>query len=273
MVIIQVKDMINIVNCIRKCEQLTKDNLPELQKMMDCYPYFQAPRLLYLYLLHQFEESNFDESLRNSSIYITDRRALFSLIQNNLLGKTTIPDNNFHSSQDNNQEISKEEEKEQRSSVKSNSRSFTLIDDFLLEYSDKKGEGKNNHLSKQVGQEAASDYTSYLLNMEDKDDAKLKPDTDEKMSDSVPVPTRPIPKKESESVDEVPAVIEPNEGISDKYFTETLAKIYVKQGKYSKALEIIQRLYLRDPNKNIYFADQIRYLEKLLINNRNQKNK
>ena len=56
---------------------------------------------------------------------------------------------------------------------------------------------------------------------------------------------------------------EPSEGI----FTETLARIYIKQGKYSQALEIIQRLSLVYPKKNAYFADQIRFLKKLIINN------
>ncbi len=51
------------------------------------------------------------------------------------------------------------------------------------------------------------------------------------------------------------------------YFTETLARIYIKQGRYSKALEIIQRLSLNYPKKNAYFADQIRFLNKLIINN------
>ncbi|MFC2457437.1 MAG: tetratricopeptide repeat protein, partial [Prevotella intermedia] len=37
--------------------------------------------------------------------------------------------------------------------------------------------------------------------------------------------------------------------------------------RYSKALEIIQRLNLLYPKKNRYFADQIRFLEKLIINN------
>ncbi len=55
------------------------------------------------------------------------------------------------------------------------------------------------------------------------------------------------------------------------YFTETLAKIYIKQGRYSKALEIIKRLNLNYPKKNAYFADQIRFLEKLIINNKNKK--
>ena len=55
------------------------------------------------------------------------------------------------------------------------------------------------------------------------------------------------------------------------YFTETLARIYIKQGRYSKALEIIQRLNLVYPKKNRYFADQIRFLEKLIINNNKNK--
>ena len=54
----------------------------------------------------------------------------------------------------------------------------------------------------------------------------------------------------------------------ESYFTETLAKIYVKQQRYSKALEIITRLNLKYPEKNAYFADQIRFLEKLIINNK-----
>ena len=54
------------------------------------------------------------------------------------------------------------------------------------------------------------------------------------------------------------------EQLDDSYFTETLARIYLKQHRYDKALEIIRSLYLNFPNKSIYFADQIRYLEILV---------
>jgi hypothetical protein len=56
----------------------------------------------------------------------------------------------------------------------------------------------------------------------------------------------------------------------DSFFTETLAKIYIKQRKYVKALEIIRNISLKDPKKNIYFADQIRFLEMLIINTKNK---
>jgi hypothetical protein len=61
------------------------------------------------------------------------------------------------------------------------------------------------------------------------------------------------------------------EQLDDAYFTETLARIYLKQRRYGKALEIIRSLYLNFPNKSIYFADQIRYLEKLVRINQNTK--
>jgi hypothetical protein len=56
---------------------------------------------------------------------------------------------------------------------------------------------------------------------------------------------------------------------SETLFSESLAKIYIQQRRYTKALEIIRKLNLNNPEKNIYFADQIRFLEKLIINVKN----
>lgn len=66
---------------------------------------------------------------------------------------------------------------------------------------------------------------------------------------------------------------EPTELGDDVFFTETLAKIYTKQGRYEKAYEIIEHLNLKYPKKNSYFADQLKYLEKLIINKKHKERK
>lgn len=45
--------------------------------------------------------------------------------------------------------------------------------------------------------------------------------------------------------------------------SESLAKIMIKQGKVDKAIEIYERLMLRQPEKKAYFADQIHQLKQL----------
>ena len=71
---------------------------------------------------------------------------------------------------------------------------------------------------------------------------------------------QPLPR---ENAEQNPAFETSND---DTFFTESLAKIYIKQRRYEKALQIIKKLSLKYPEKNIYFADQIRFLEKLIIN-------
>ena len=117
--------------------------------------------------------------------------------------------------------------------------------------------------------DASVDYMSYLMQQADalpesfpdaepeeedvNDDDELYDDDDEVMLDTV-TPSQP------------------QNVTNDPYFTETLAQIYIKQGKYNKAIEIIRRLSLNVPEKNRYFADQIRFLEKLILNERTSNN-
>ncbi|MDE6524999.1 MAG: hypothetical protein K2L66_05510 [Paramuribaculum sp.] len=53
----------------------------------------------------------------------------------------------------------------------------------------------------------------------------------------------------------------------DSMLSESLAKIYIKRRRYEKAYEIIHTLSLNFPEKSIYFADQLRFLQKLILNN------
>lgn len=54
--------------------------------------------------------------------------------------------------------------------------------------------------------------------------------------------------------------------------TESFARIMIKNHNYSKALEIIETLNLNNPEKSIYFADQIRFLKKLIAHESKKRN-
>ena len=79
----------------------------------------------------------------------------------------------------------------------------------------------------------------------------------------VPI-TTPVGEEEKAEIAEE-TIDNPTE-TDDSMLSESLAKMYIARHKYSQALEIIERLNLKYPEKSIYFADQIRFLAKLVLN-------
>lgn len=70
---------------------------------------------------------------------------------------------------------------------------------------------------------------------------------------------------EPETHKNVPII--PETDISESIFTESLAKIYIRQKQYDKAKRIFEKLNLKFPEKSSYFADQIEKIDKLITNN------
>ncbi|MCM1521605.1 MAG: hypothetical protein NC039_03005 [Muribaculaceae bacterium] len=77
------------------------------------------------------------------------------------------------------------------------------------------------------------------------------------------------PLKEPEPVVREARHIAPPE---DSSLSESLAKIYIRQKRYDKAFEIIHTLSLNNPKKSAYFADQLRFLAKLMLIQKHQNN-
>ncbi len=76
----------------------------------------------------------------------------------------------------------------------------------------------------------------------------------------IPLPEEDIPLYDEATVTEQPETPEPLPP------TEQNAYILIKNRDYQGALEIIQQLSLNNSEKSIYFADQIRFLKKLIVN-------
>ncbi len=75
-----------------------------------------------------------------------------------------------------------------------------------------------------------------------------------------PEPEKPDGAAEPQSEHPRAAAAEDNSSL-----TESLAKIYIRQKRYDKAFEIIHTLSLKNPKKSAYFADQLRFLRKLML--------
>ena len=232
-------------------ELLGRDTLYELRGIVARYPYFQTARLLMLKNLYLLHDPDFGAELRRSVLYVGDRRALCRLIE----GYTD--------------RVMDEAEVAEETGM---DRTMSLIDAFLDTLPEDYGSDKL------VVTDTVGDYASRFLMGEEEPAPHIVTGSDavgeSAGGDSVLRALELLSQKDASA--EIQAPVEPavpsvpdseEEMLDESYFTETLAKIYIKQRKYSRALEIIKSLYLQFPEKNAYFADQIRFLEKLIINN------
>jgi hypothetical protein len=239
-----------LTELINHPERLDRDTLYELRSVLALNPYFQTARLLMLQNLYLLHDAAFDEELRRAALYITDRKVIFNMV-----------------------EAAHYQLRKQPSAISSSpsgstseSRTIDLIDTFLnsIPEDDEPQEKKR----RPTPADAAIDYVAYLLETENDDEQKDAPqmkgqdliDTFLKQEQGR-IMLSELPQDDSEDSQQ-----DNNEDTDEEYFTETLARIYIRQGRYQKALDIISRLSSKYPQKNAYFADQIRFLEKLIIN-------
>lgn len=256
-------DIQNFTSLVNKTTPISQSNIEELNKLILEYPYFQGAMFTYLKALYTYDPNSYNTELERLSIKIRDRRALFYYIfseeYDQFFAKT-----------------GKKEITEDKTDILLNaffeSRGESNIDDMELEYN-------ISHASL-----ATTDYITYIQSQDTilnkaENTSKLKYqdiiDSFINKSEDGEIQIQ-IERSDSPYNEEKVTVDEDNENqdelSEDIFFTETLAKIYIKQAKYEKAYKIIKHLSLNYPKKNIYFADQLSFLEKLIINSK-YKNK
>lgn len=246
----------NLAELIKHPERLNKETLYDLRSLIAMYPYYQPARLLMLQNLYLLHDSSFDEELRRAAVYITDRRVIFNMV-----------------------EAAHYKLKRPTTSVPKGDRTTSLIDTFLSNIPADEEEEKKQESAKvrrkPTAADATVDYVSYLMSVEfadeeiEQEEMKGQSLIDDFLNKE---DGKIVLKDEIEFVPQVDQNSEKSEKDSnEEYFTETLAGVYIKQGKYLKALEIIKRLNLEYPKKNVYFADQIRFLEKLIAISNSKK--
>ena len=240
----------HLTDYIRRPEAMDSQSISNLQELVRRYPYYHTARILLLQALFKQHSPAFDKELKKSSSLIPNRTTLFNQIERrNYLADE---ERRKHNSDDEEQKADKTDE---------------VIDTFLS------NSQQTPTPSRKVAVDATQDYISYLM--------QTNPDEEEILADEtgdLEVIDNFLKNKNKRFVIRDDADVNSDESQpedeqkahNNEILTETLAQIYIKQGKFEKAIEIIGRLSLIYPKKNRYFADQIRFLEKIIINNRNK---
>ena len=70
-------------------------------------------------------------------------------------------------------------------------------------------------------------------------------------------------KKENPSFFSATEIAKKSLSENDDFITETLAKIYIEQGHFDKAINAFEKLILKFPEKNTLFASQINEIKKI----------
>jgi len=225
----------------------------QLRQLIDRYPYYQVARLLLLRSMHDTQDPDFSKELRRTALYLPSRAILYQYIEADRLRrefeKIKIEKSDAEAAADQPQD---------------------LIDEFLTK---RPVEEKQPVRRQRPVVDASSDYVEYMLQIEadsTQEEATSPSQTFgqtniDQFLEQGKLSLNEHPEEELQKPNLENASVENNE-----VMTETLARIYIKQGKYDSAIEIIRRLSLKYPKKNRYFADQIRFLEKLIVNNNNK---
>ena len=288
---------------IQHPEEMNRETLYDLRALLALYPYYQTARLLMLQNLYLLHDPSFDEELRRAAIYISDRKVIFQMVeaahyqlksQNSnrheaMEGKpksdrtSSLIDHFLHSIPTEAEEREKEPEEKRKPTPadaavdyvaylmetetetehEQPSRTIALIDDFIEEggfklHKDKEEEDQESEEKEEEKQESEEADASQDTSTVEDGDAASK----DKASDKAEASAKPA---------DAAVAADAADADSGGIFTETLARIYIKQGKYERAYQIIDRLYKQHPQKSAFYIDQLRFLEKLMLNEKKRK--
>ncbi|MFT7428876.1 MAG: tetratricopeptide (TPR) repeat protein, partial [Nonlabens sp.] len=284
-------DAISINKVLAQPETIHVDHLTALEDAIKEYPYFQAVRSMYLKGLKNENSPLYNKELQRTAAHTTDRSVLFdfitseSFIQNKVSEQIKL--------------LQQEERTLASDSISGNtlveedlnaSKNFTqVIDADLFE---KKKEisieeaplefDKNETYSfsqwlqlsrlKPIDRkELPQEKNSVILDGEVKKAKKLEEEIQEvddrarkmaRIDQFLAEKPKIKPRKSSSN----PVNITNHYQDPSQFMTETLAKVYLAQKNYSKALKAYEVLVLQHPEKSAFFADQIQEIKNLQSN-------
>ncbi|PZD78722.1 tetratricopeptide repeat protein [Mesonia sp. K7] len=257
-------------------ETVNHNDLHELDLLLAKYPYFQSARAMRLKLLKNTNSFEYNFELKRTAAYTSDRTVLFDFITSVEFDQNQLS-----------QEIKARETEEASFAAKQNSavsekptHNFEMEDHEVNQVLDpelfqtKSNETEIEDEDKielerselEIGKPLEFDQTETHSFTEWLKLTSMKPIVREKSEKEQNfelidkfIKENPKINPSKENSPTVP-VLEPS---STNLMTETLARVYLEQKKYDKAIQAYKILILKYPEKSSLFANQIRAIENL----------
>ena len=231
-----VNDSKSLFSLIDNFNPNNQDHLLKLEELSKNYPNFHLVRAYYLKALQKRKVSSFDKILSHTSVATYDRELLYQFIETDLIARKSSKKKSRSTkdkltSHDGSQVNEEKNIDANTKSLDISSKTLKFSEWAIFLNSDKKLSKKNNNLE------------NFQL-----------------LDDFLKIPERIIPDKNYKNIEDLS---EKSWSPNDELMTETLAKVFVKQKKYRKAIEAYQILGLKYPEKNSLFANQIKEIKKL----------
>ncbi|MGB7841503.1 MAG: hypothetical protein WBL21_01840 [Salinimicrobium sp.] len=266
--------------------QVSFEETTALRELLQQYPYFQAARAIMLKGLKNSNSLHYNKELKKTAAYTTDRGVLFDLITSEEFNQNQIAEQIKKQEQNEKEEaqnkIANEAEADDNigldKALKMKLReSEQVFDPELFSKTGKKEEAteeenlkigspldfnKNeNHSFSEWLKLASAKPIEREEQAAEENEAKNR--KFELINEFIAKSPKINPSKSGKKVN----LAEENLTTPEALMTETLARVYLEQKNYKKAIQAYKILILKNPEKSGFFADQIRAIEKLQDNN------
>ncbi|MFD0993320.1 hypothetical protein [Tenacibaculum geojense] len=217
---------------------VTSQQAKEIKLVIDAHPYFQAARAVYLKYLQQQASFKYNNELKATAAYTTDRSVLFNFITNNDFSKVSTSNEKENSVADNNEIIVSEEEKA----------SIDLEIGKPIPFTKSETHSFNQWLQ-------LATTASPIIRSENEEKPEEKSEKDKIIERFIASNPKIAPVSKTAPLKPLETSAKP------QLMTETLAKVYLEQKKYDSAVKAYEILSLKYPEKSSFFADQIKRIQ------------
>ena len=221
-------------------------DLHQLKSLVEKYPYFQAARALYLKTLKNNESFKYNNELKVTAAYTSDRKVLFDLITSKEFQKSDKKqEQKVAPKVVNVLPISEESKIDRTLQELSIGKPLTFVESESFSFNQWLELSSKKIIVREPEKVEEKTYQDSLIDKFIESSPKI----------SKPSKTNTYNVKASEIRNDT------------QLMTETLAKVYLEQKKYDSAIKAYKILSLKYPEKSGFFADHVKRI-KILQNNR-----